>query len=259
MTVFGQYSKYYDLLYQDKDYSSEAEYVSSLIRAHLPNCREVLELGCGTGRHAELLADKGFSVHGVDRSADMLVEAERRRSISGVAKDRLQFSSGDIRDVRVGKKFDAAFSIFHVMSYMTDNGDLNKAFATAKAHLNTGGLFLFDCWYGPAVFEDRPAVRVKRLADEDVEITRIAEPVLHSDKNIVDVNYDVLILDKKTHTLSRISECHRMRYLFLPEICDLFARNGMKPVFFHEWMTGKVPGLDTWSLCAGGVVEHAED
>jgi predicted TPR repeat methyltransferase len=78
LSVFGAYSRYYDLLYEDKDYSKEAEFVSSIIRRHAPGARTVLDLGCGTGIHACTLAQKGYQVTGLDRSADMLAKARER-------------------------------------------------------------------------------------------------------------------------------------------------------------------------------------
>ncbi|MFM6580781.1 MAG: class I SAM-dependent DNA methyltransferase, partial [Dolichospermum sp.] len=75
MTVFGNYSRYYDLLYQDKDYLAEAKFIHDLIQTHAPSAKTILELGCGTGRHAELLANYGYQIHGVDRSLEMLNSA----------------------------------------------------------------------------------------------------------------------------------------------------------------------------------------
>jgi len=62
--VFADYARYYDLLYRDKDYSAEAQYVAGLVRKFHPSARSILELGSGTGIHASLLAEKGFTVHG---------------------------------------------------------------------------------------------------------------------------------------------------------------------------------------------------
>lgn len=256
MTVFADYSRYYDLLYRDKEYGAEVDFVEQLIRVHRPAATTILELGCGTGRHAELLAGRGFRLHGIDRSEGMLADAEKRRfTLTEDLQDRLSFSCGDVRDVRLDERFDAVIALFHVASYMTANDDLDRLFATARAHLKSGGLFLFDCWYGPAVLDDRPTVRVKRLADDELEITRIAEPLMHPNDNVVDVNYEVHIVDRKTQALSILRECHRMRYLFMPEISALFARHGMRPVVAAEWMTGKEPGFDTWNVCSCGISE----
>jgi hypothetical protein len=153
--------------------------------------------------------------------------------------------------VRTGETYDAAISLFHVMSYQVTNDDLQAAFATAKSHLNPGGLFLFDCWYGPAVLSDPPLVRVKRLEDEEIEVLRIAEPVMHCNENVVDVNYQVMITDKATGNLQQVCEVHRMRYLFIPEIHALAQRNELDVVLAHEWMSNLAPGRDTWGICIG--------
>jgi ubiquinone/menaquinone biosynthesis C-methylase UbiE len=51
--VFNAYARYYDLLYNDKAYHSESAYIHSIIKQYVPNAKSVLELGSGTGAHAE--------------------------------------------------------------------------------------------------------------------------------------------------------------------------------------------------------------
>ncbi|WP_341999478.1 hypothetical protein [Chlorogloeopsis sp. ULAP02] len=70
MSVFGNYARYYDLLYRDKDYVGEALFIRRLIQNHAPEAQDILELGCGTGNHAVLLAKEGYKVHGVEEQVD---------------------------------------------------------------------------------------------------------------------------------------------------------------------------------------------
>jgi SAM-dependent methyltransferase len=256
MSVFGSYSRYYNLLYRDKDYAGEADYIHSLIAGNNPAARTILDLGCGTGRHDLLLAAKGYEVTGVDMSEEMLAVANSQLpSVSShpsslnLKLSSVNFLQGDIRTVRLNKTFDVVVSLFHVMSYQTTNEDLSAAFATAKAHLKPDGIFIFDCWYGPAVLTDRPAVRVKRLEDEEIAVTRIAEPVMHPNENLVDVNYQVLIRDKADGKVEELKETHRMRYLFMPEIDFFLKGTGMEVTEASEWMTGNTPGFGTWGVC----------
>ena len=80
MKQFGDlYSKYYDLLYEDKNYSGEVEYIDFLIKKNCQNAKTLLDMGCGTGKHAELLCEKGYKVHGIDLSQDMLKIANKRK------------------------------------------------------------------------------------------------------------------------------------------------------------------------------------
>ena len=217
--VFDAYARYYDLLYRDKDYAGESAYVAAHIRKQKPDAKRILELGCGTGAHAEHLARMGYCVHGVDMSEAMLARAEARKAtLPPEVAARLSFGLGDVRTVRTGEIYDVAISLFHVMSYQTSNADVEAAFETASAHLQSGGLFLFDFWYGPAVLTQLPEVRVKRLEDEEIKVTRIAEPALHVNENVVDVNYTVFIEVKASGAVEQVKETHRMRYLFLPEL-----------------------------------------
>lgn len=252
MSVFGNYSRYYDLLYRHKDYQGEAEYIHSLIEKHRPGARTLLDLGCGTGRHASLLAERGYDVTGVDRSPDMLAEARARGARGG----RTEFVEGDLRSARLGREFDVVVSLFHVLSYQTTNADLAAAFATLRAHLAPGGLFIFDCWYGPAVLNLRPAVRVLRLEDDRTAVTRLAEPVLHPNANVVDVNYHVFVKDKQTSQVSELREKHSMRYLFAPEVEFLLASAGLTARGLEAFMAEGGPGLETWTaVFLGGVGE----
>jgi len=244
MSIFNTYARYYDLLYQDKDYEREAAYVDSLIRASSPGASSMLELGCGTGAHAKCFIDKGYTVHGVDQSATMLQQATER-----VGTERATFSEGYVRTIRVNRKFDAVVSLFHVISYQPTNDDLAASFATAYDHLSDGGVFAFDFWYGPAVLTDRPVVRIKRMEDDRVRVTRIAEPFMHPAENLVDVRYHIFLEDKATGETREIKESHRMRYLFSPELDLLLRQAGFSIVHAAEWLSGSPLSFTTWNGC----------
>jgi SAM-dependent methyltransferase len=243
VTAFGAYARYYDLLYRDKAYGEEAAHLDALVRAQVPAARSLLELGCGTGGHAVELAKHGYEVDGIDLSETMLAVAQSHASPS------LRFTHGDARSVRLGRTFDAVISVFHVMSYQATNADLAAAFATARAHLAVGGVFVFDCWYGPAVLTDRPVVRVRTIEDDSLVVTRIAEPVMHAAEDLVDVNYHVFLRDKQTEATSELRETHRMRYLFSPEVELLLAAAGFELVRAAEWLSGAPLSFRSWNAC----------
>lgn len=242
--VFDTYAQYYNLLYKDKDYKGEVDYIEKLINQFsTKKVKSILDLGCGTGTHAHLLSQKGYSVVGVDRSQKMINIAKTRDI------DHLKFFVGDVTTINLGNKFDVVLSLFHVISYITKNVDLENFFENISKHLKTDGLLIFDCWYGPAVLTERPVIRIKRLEDEAVLVTRIAEPVMHSNENIVDVQYEVLIENKTNKKIKRIHEVHPMRYFFKPEVELLLKSHGFELLYCEEWITGKPIGFDTWGAC----------
>jgi len=249
MTMFGDYSAYYDLLYRDKDHDGEVSYIDSLIRKYGCGARTILDLGCGSGKHALLLAEKGYEITGVDRSDGMLSVARLRLAEGKPEATSPRFLQGDIRTVRLGNAYDVVISLFHVFSYQAGNEDLRAALATVRTHLNPGGIFIFDCWYGPAVLSERPAVRIKRLEDEAVELTRIAEPVMHPNENLVAVNYQLYVRDKANNAVDVVRETHLMRYLFKPELELLTAEAGLALLDASEWLSGNPLGAGTWNAC----------
>lgn len=240
-STFGLYSRYYDLLYQDKDYEGETAYICSLINRFAPATRDVLEFGCGTGKHARLLAQSGLNVTGVERSETMIAAAETQN-------DQVKIVHGDARSIQLGTRFDTLLSLFHVVSYQTTNDDVAKLFETASIHLRNDGHFIFDVWYGPAVLRQLPEPRVKQMEDERTEVRRVAQPVVDFNRNLVEVNYEITVIDKSSGRIEQLNECHRMRYFFGPEI-DLFASSAqMKVVHREKWMDGAIPSPDSWGV-----------
>jgi SAM-dependent methyltransferase len=239
------YSQYYDLLYKDKNYLKEVDYIDNLIKTNSISNKTILDMGCGTGKHAELLCDKGYIVHGIDLSEDMLKIAEQRRTGK---ENKLHFTHSNIQDLNLDKKFDVVVSLFHVMSYQNSNNELIEAFKVAKKHLNKGGIFIFDFWYGPAVLTELPTIRVKRIENQNIKVTRIAEPIIESQNNIVNVNYDLFLEDKNENEIIEMKELHKMRYFFDTElelICNKLELNIMQK---YEWLNNKKPNFKSWSV-----------
>lgn len=246
MSVFDQYAHYYDLLYHDKDYIAETDYIAGSLNRFAPQANRILEFGSGTGIHGKLLAQKGCYLTGLERSSEMVARANQ--NTVNTAPGSFTCQEGDIRQATVDGNFDAVISLFHVISYLTSNEDLLATFRNASRHLKKGGLFMFDVWYTPAVLFQRPVVRVKRMDDEQIRLVRIAEPLMHPNENIVEVRYTVYVEEKSTGSVSSFAEIHPMRHFSQPELNLLAAQTGFTPLHSEEFLTGKQPGEDTWGV-----------
>lgn len=249
MSNFQDYAKYYDMLNQNKDYKLETDYIDSLVKKYSTQAHTVLELGSGTGTHAIKFSDKGYSVHGIDISQEMVDISNRKLNELTGSVDNVQFTQGDIREINLSTTFDVVLSLFHVMSYQTENSDLEKVFMTAHQHLNQEGIFLFDFWHGPGVLTDQPTVRVKRVEEGNVKVYRVAEPVMHCDKNRVDVHYEILIMNEQTKEYLSINEIHSMRYLFIPELRLIAAKCGFEFINAYEYLTTNELSYQSWNGC----------
>ena len=246
MAIFQSSARCYDLIYREKDYAAESRYVDALIQEQRPGARRLLELGCGTGNHlAELLA-RGYQIHGVDRSDEMLQRA-RARYQSG--PDAPRFTCADLRALELDERFDAITALFHVMSYQTSDADLAAAFRVARRHLLPGGIFLFDCWHAPAVESTPPEVRRREWGDEPTRVVRTATPTLHRERRVVDVHYRIEMTDRRTGEQDSFEETHSMRYFHAEEISRALSVAGFSLREQFAWLTRAAPTANDWGVC----------
>lgn len=222
--VFAHYARYYDLLYRDKDYAAEARLVDGWLRGAGVRGGTLLDIGCGSGAHARQFAQLGWTVTGVDLSPAMIGIAQARQPAGLVGSE---FLVGAAEEFALGRTVDAAVSLFHVASYQSAPGAALRMLTNVRRHLRPGGRFIFDFWHGPGVLADPPTVRVRRVEDERIKVTRISEPVHRRDENIVEVGYEVFIEDRQQNGhIERLNETHRMRYFSLSELTGWLATAG---------------------------------
>ncbi len=227
-TVFGPgHASFYDHFYADKDYAGECNFLEEIMRRHAAKpVRAVLDMGCGTGGHALILAQRGYQVTGVDRSAAMLAIA-RAKAAAGSFASRPSFQQSDIRTLTLHRTFDVVIAMFAVMSYMVTNDDVTAALDSARRHLAPDGLLIFDAWFGPGVLTDPPTDRVKTIMTAQGRIVRMVHPETDLLSQTVRVHYHVLELHD-TRLAREYRETHTLRFFFPQEIACLLARAGFR-------------------------------
>lgn len=225
--VFGDVlAESYDVVYSAKDTDAELELVVELWRRHedAPTKR-VLDLGCGTGRHAIGLATRGFDVVGVDRSPAMLAIARRK----GAAQPSLRFVAGDARDVDVGGEFDAVNLLFTVLGYMATEQDVAAALGVVARHLRPGGLLVFDVWSAAALARDPPSPRERTFAVPGGHVVRRSSGVVDpaSRTCVVDIEVERFEGDRR---VDGARESHRMRMFAVDDLDASLRAAGLELV-----------------------------
>ena len=210
------FAEAYDALYRAKDYAAEASFLERCFErfASAP-VRRVLDIGCGTGRHAHELANRGFEVVGVDRSPAML-EIARQRAPS------LRFIEGDMRDVDLRERFDAVVMLFAALSYQTTPDAILAALRTARRHLPAGGLLVADVWFGTPSISGRALQTFRSGSNGDVVWSRrgtLARDPLHQR---VSVTYT--LERQEANQAVSTEETHVMHYFSQFEL-DFALRN----------------------------------
>lgn len=134
-SLYRELAGWFHLLTAPEDYAAEAAfYGNAIINACAKPPRTLLELGSGGGNNASHMKAR-FQMTLVDLSPGML-EISRRLN------PECEHIQGDMRDVRLGRLFDAVF-IHDAISYLTTGDDLRRAIQTAFVHCRPGGAALF--------------------------------------------------------------------------------------------------------------------
>ena len=240
--VFGEtYASAYDAMYVGKDYESECDLLESAFDQFTDDeISSILDLGCGTGNHSLRLAERGYDVEGVDISPEMLSEASNKARAMGISP---AFTQGDVRDVRLDKRFDAVILMFAVIGYQLTNEDLDATLATAASHLRPGGLLIFDAWYGPGVIVSPPGDGSRVIETADGPLQRKVSGSLDVRRHRATVRYDLSVNGHET------TEVHEIRYLFPMEIERLLATSGFEMLALTP--SGALDGeptSETWNV-----------
>ena len=218
---FSQIAPYYDLLMKDVDYEQWARYIADLVRrANLPADAELLDLGCGTGTMALLLARAGFAVTGIDSSPEMLKIA---RDKAGRHKAPVKFHEGDLRSFTVRKPCRVVTSLFDSVNYIMRNDELTECFQRAHKALEPDGLFLFDINSVYALSEywnGRLEVR------EDRGITSVWRHRYDVGSSTAELQLTLFVPQGKNYR--KLTELHQERAFELLEIETLLTKAGFR-------------------------------
>ncbi|MEC7522295.1 MAG: class I SAM-dependent methyltransferase [Myxococcota bacterium] len=136
---------YRDAAYYDHAYSRYKPDVAFYVELAAGSGGPVLELGVGTGRVALAVAKAGIELVGVDKMTSMLERAQRRLDRAPRRlRERVSLVEGDLRDVRLERRFPFVAAPFNVFQHLYTRRDVERALATCAAHLTPNGRLAFD-------------------------------------------------------------------------------------------------------------------
>ena len=221
-TYAGLHARHYDVVYADKPYPEEARFVDSLLREVGVTAGRLLDLACGTGRHAAEFVSLGWDVTGLDYSEVLL---ERARLNAPAARFVLQ----DMRELDLpGESFDAITCLFDAIGYALGDEAIVATLMAAGRHLRHKGALVIEFLHAPALRRNASPVRVRRyvLPNEGDELLRISQTRLDEQRNIMNVEFELLEL-RADGTYGRWLEAQANRFFSVEEMQELLERAGL--------------------------------
>ena len=192
----------------------------------------LLELACGTGRHAFELEKLGYQIVATDYSEDMLACARRKAHESGSS---VRFERQDMRSLNVvGEPFDAAICLFDSIGYVETNDALFDVMRGVHHHLRPKGLLILEFWHAAAMLRDYDPIRVRRWSLPEGELIRISETELDCVRQLATVTYTINEL-RGDGTYQSLKETQTNRYFLVQEMSGWLSVSGFSPV---EWFAG---------------------
>ena len=141
MDAYKNLAASYDRLTNDVDYEATVEFYNAILAREGLNPRTAVDLACGTGSVALLLAKQGLRVTGVDLSEDMLTAATEKAMDMENAP---LFICQSLQELHLPRGVDLAVCALDSLDYITDPADCAQAIRRVYKALNPGGIFIFD-------------------------------------------------------------------------------------------------------------------
>jgi SAM-dependent methyltransferase len=136
----------YDLMYVRRDYTTTAEQIHSLIAAGLPDGGDLLDVGCGTGRHLEVLGN-WYRGEGLDINPRMLEQTHARCPHIGLHE-------ADMRTFALDRGYDVITCLFSAIGHVETAAAMRRSVTRMTAHLRSPGVLLIEPWFTPETFWD---------------------------------------------------------------------------------------------------------
>ena len=131
-------SKYYHILYKNRSQSEADFFIENIVsKLNLDLNQNILDLGCGKGRHAYKLSQYYNQVTGLDLSTQSIKKAKE------IKKENLEFHVMDMRNFKFSKPFNYIFNLFTSFGYFEDIKQNLDVLNCCNKHLNDNG-YLFN-------------------------------------------------------------------------------------------------------------------
>ena len=252
MTIYDKFSKYYDELYSHLDYEAECEHLIKIFNRYCASpARSILDLGCGTGKHALILAEKGYHVTGIDMSKGQ-IESAKKKSEQSNARDNLDFIHSDMRDFSLEIQFDVSVSLFGSFCYLLEDDDTQRTLENIHNHLNEDGILVFEFWHIGGV---NPKASTggyhtwTKYEGENRKIIRLNTSIFNHETCTLDLQFDFYVIGNK-NVIDEFKETHKMRVFSISEIRSWLRTTGFKVLGLFELNAFNPPMSNSFRLTA---------
>ena len=215
MASYENLAASYDRLTNDVDYEATVAFYNAILQQEGLHPRTAVDLACGTGSVAVLLARQGLRVTGVDLSEDMLTVAwEKAQDLPNPP----QFVCQPLQKLHLPRGVDLAVCALDSLDYITEPRECAEAIRRVYKALNPGGIFIFDV----NTPEKLRAMDGQVFLDEDDDVYCVWRGEFDEETNIC--SYGMDLFQRRGSLWQRSFEEHR-EYAYSRQQLEQFLRD----------------------------------
>ncbi len=220
MTEYDVFSKYYDSLMQDVDYSAKTEYALEMFKKFGKVPTLLLDVGCGTGGFSLEFAQRGIEVIGADISEGMLTVAKQRAK---QAELDILFLNQSAAELDLYGTVGGAVCFMDTVNHITCKNELQKSFKRISLFLEKDSLFIFDV--------NTPYKHSEILGDntfvfENEDVFCVWQNFFNKRNGITDIFLDFFEKNNNGYTRNHDEFCERA-YTF-EQLTEMLEKAGFK-------------------------------
>ena len=220
MQTYENFARVYDELMDDVPYEEWADFIIKELKKYDIKDGLMLELGCGTGKMMELMANAGFDMIGVDSSMDMLQIAREK---SADADNSMLYLWQDMREFELYGTVRSIISICDSVNYITDEKELVQVFRLVNNYLDPEGIFLFDF---NTEYKYRNVIGDSVIAEDRDDVSFIWYNTYDKEAHLNDIDLSVFVHEKED-MYRKFREEHIQRGYTFVEMKELLEAGGL--------------------------------
>jgi len=224
MEAYTSFAQVYDLFMDNVPYEQWGEYLHNLFKEYGIEDGLLLDLGCGTGKLARYMSEKGYDMIGVDYSYDMLDIAREQSDAS------ILYLLQDMREFELYGTVRGIYSACDSLNYILEADELREVFSLVNNYLDPGGLFVFDI---NTPFKYHELLAENTFAENREEGSFIWENYFDEKEAINE--YDLtLYIKAEDNSFQRFEETHFQKCYELSDIQRLLEEAGLEFVAAYD-------------------------
>lgn len=232
---YQSFAEFYDVLTDNVGYAKLSNYICSLLSEHGIDGGLLLDLACGTGTLSLLLADRGYSVIGVDSSEEMLSCAqsklyEQKRDVMFLCQDMLKLD--------LYGTIDCAVCTLDSLNHLADLKDIQKALDKVSLFMNPGGIFIFDV---NTLYKHRNVLCDNAFVYDCDKVFCTWQNTLCEDNSTVRMELD-FFAENNDGTYERFSESFNEKAYELSDIQSAAEKSGFEILNIYNELSKDKPG-----------------